>query len=207
MKKTNQQFASFIDKRYIPLQRNHKIAGVAALLILPLILFFFVFYQPKSKEIKTLTQQKNSAFQELQNAKKTAATLDRHKAEMVAIEERFAETSVLLPKEKEIPRLLTDISAKGQGAGLEFITFKPLAAIPKDFYADIPVDIQVKGPYHNMGSFLDHVSKLDRIVSVSNVKISAPVKSDGEMLLNSNCRLVTYQFTNKKLEPPPAAKK
>jgi type IV pilus assembly protein PilO len=207
MKKTNQQFASFIDKRYIPLQRNHKIAGVAALLILPLILFFFVFYQPKSKEIKTLTQQKNSAFQELQNAKKTAATLDRHKAEMVAIEERFAETSVLLPKEKEIPRLLTDISAKGQGAGLEFITFKPLAAIPKDFYADIPVDIQVRGPYHNMGSFLDHVSKLDRIVSVSNVKISAPVKSDGEMLLNSNCRLVTYQFTNKKLEPPPAAKK
>jgi len=49
MKKNNQPFATFIDTKYIPLQRNHKLAGAAALLILPLILFFFVFYLPKSK--------------------------------------------------------------------------------------------------------------------------------------------------------------
>lgn len=207
MKKNNQPFATFIDTKYLPLQRKHKIAGAAALLILPLILFFFVFYQPKSNEIKTLTQQKNTAAQELQKAKATAATIDRHRAEMATIEEQFNETSALFPKEKEIPRLLTDISAEGQGAGLEFLTFKPLAAVPKDFYSEIPVDIQVRGPYHNLGSFLDQVSKLDRIVSVSNVKISAPQKKEGEILLDSSCRLVTYQFTNIKLAPPNAAKK
>jgi len=207
MKKNNQAFATFIDKKYIPLQRKHKIMGAAVLLILPLILFFFVWYQPKSKEIATLTQQKNSAAQELAKAKATAATLDKHKAEMASITEKFSETSELFPKEKEIPRLLTDISAEGQGAGLDFLTFKPLPAIPKDFYSEIPIDIQVRGPYHNLGSFLDHVSKLDRIVSVSNVKISAPNKSEGEMLLDSNCRLVTYQFTNKQLAQPNEAKK
>lgn len=207
MKKNNQAFATFIDKKYLPLQRKHKIAGAAALLILPLILFFFVWYQPKSKEIATLTQQRNTATQELEKAKATAATLDKHKAEMAGVEEQFAETSVLFPKEKEIPRLLTDISAEGQSAGLEFLTFKPLAAIPKDFYAEIPIDIQVRGPYHNLGSFLDQVSKLNRIVSVSNVKISAPNKSEGEILLDSSCRLVTYQFTNVKLAQPDQAQK
>lgn len=207
MKKSNQAFATFIDKKYIPLQRKHKIIGAAVLFILPLILFFFVFYQPKSKEIERLITQKNTATQDLEKAKKTAATLTKHKADMAAIEEQFNETSVLFPKEKEIPRLLTDISAEGQRADLNFITFKPQAAVPKDFYSEIPIDIKVNGPYHNMGSFLDHVSKLDRIVSVSNVKISAPSKSEGEMLLNTDCRLVTYQFTNIKLEPPKGGKK
>ena len=206
MKKNNQPFATFIDEKYIPLQRKHTIAGAAALLILPLALFFFVFYQPKINEIESLTQQRNIAMEELQKAKDVAATINRHRAEMASVEERFNETSVLFPKEKEIPRLLTDISAEGQSAGLEFLTFKPMAAIPKDFYSEIPIDIQISGPYHNMGSFLDHVSKLNRIVSVSNIKISAPSKSEGEILLDSTCRLVTYQFTGIKLAPPEAAK-
>lgn len=207
MKKNNQPLATFIDQKYIPLQRKHKIAGAAALLILPLVLFFFLFYQPKSKAIEGLIQQKNTAMQELQKAKGTAATIDKHRAEMASIEEQFKDTSVLFPKEREIPRLLTDISAEGQSAGLEFLTFKPMAAIPKDFYSEIPIDIQVRGPYHNVGSFLDHVSKLNRIVSVSNIKIGAPGKSEGEILLNSTCRLVTYQFTGTQLAQPPAAKK
>ena len=92
-------------------------------------------------------------------------------------------TSILLPKESEIPKLLTDISALGRNAGLDFLTFKPLADIPKDFYAEIPVTINVRGPYHNMGYFFDQVSKLARIVSVSNVKMSSPKKEGGEMLL------------------------
>ena len=47
-----------------------------------------------------------------------------------------------------------------------------------------------------MGYFLDQVSRLDRIVTVNNIKMGSPKKEGGEMLLNSNCRLVTYRFTN-----------
>lgn len=206
MKKNSQPFATFIDQRYLPLQRKHQIAAAAALLLLPLILFVFIFYLPKSNEIVALSQLQKTAEQELQKARTTAATIDRHKAEMATVEEQFEKTSVLFPKEKEIPRLLIDISAEGQSAGLDFLVFKPLAAVPKDFYSEIPIDIRLRGPYHNMGSFLDQVSKLSRIVSVSNVKMSAPKKSEGEMLLDSNCRLVTYQFTNKQLETPNAKK-
>jgi type IV pilus assembly protein PilO len=54
-----------------------------------------------------------------------------------------------------------------------------------------------------MGFFFDQVSKLERIVSVSNVKMSAPKKEGGEMLLNSDCILVTYRFTNVELPKPP----
>lgn len=206
MKTNTQALTTFVEDKYIPLQKKHKIIGAVSLLIFPLILFFFLFYQPKNDEIATLTQQRDAARQELTKAKATAATLDKHKGEMAAIQEKFEDTSVLFPREKEIPRLLTDISTEGQQAGLEFLTFKPLPAVPKDFYSEIPVEIQVRGPYHNLGGFLDKVSKLDRIVTVSNIKITAPQKSDEGMLLNASCKLITYQFTNKKIETAPAGK-
>jgi type IV pilus assembly protein PilO len=202
MKIDTQAFSTFINEKYLPLEKKPKIVGAAVLLILPVIIFFFVWYQPKSKEMAALTLRKNTAIQELEKARATATTIDKHRAMMVKVEEQFAETAILFPKEKEIPRLLTDISAEGQSAGLEFLTFKPLAAVPKEFYSEIPIDIQVRGPFHNLGSFLDHVSKLNRIVSVANVKISAGNKSEGEILLDSSCRLVTYQFTNVKLDQP-----
>ena len=139
----------------------------------------------------------------LQEVKLKAANLAKFQKELDEAENQFLATAVLLPKEKEIPKLLKDISALGRNAGLDFLTFKPLADIPKDFYAEIPVTINVRGPYHNMGYFFDQVSKLERIVSVTNVKMSSPKKEGGEMLLNSDCQLVTYRFTNVELPKPP----
>lgn len=205
--KKNNAFATFIDEKYIPLDKKLKIIIAAILFLLPAVLFYFFWFQPQSEETVKLEKQKVSLTKELKDAKAKAANRPKLQAELDAVEERFKETATLLPKEKEIPSLLTNISALGRGSGLDFITFKPLSDIPKDFYAEIPVDIKVRGPYHNMGIFLDQVSKLDRIVTVSNITMGGPKKVSGEMLLNSSCRLVTYRFTNKKVSKPKDKKK
>lgn len=200
--KKNNAFATFIDDKYIPLEKKFKVAIAALLFILPVVLFYFFWFQPQQEKHTQLVTQRTTLKRDLQKAKAKAANRGKLQAELDATEERFAEASLLLPKEKEIPALLTNISALGRGAGLDFLTFKPQSDVPKDFYSEIPVDIQVRGPYHNMGIFLDQVSKLDRIVTVSNISMGGPKKESGEMLLNSSCRLVTYRFTNKKLEQP-----
>ena len=201
MKKTN-AFATFIDEKYIPLEKKLKIAIAVILFLLPVVLFYFLWFQPKNENGAQLVQQKETLTRELQKAKAKAANRAKLQAELDATETLFEETAKLLPKEKEIPSLLTNISALGRGSGLDFLTFKPSADVPKDFYSEIPVDIKVRGPYHNMGIFLDQVSKLDRIVTVSNITMGGPKKEGSEMLLDSNCRLVTYRFTNKKVSQP-----
>ena len=200
--KKNNAFATFIDDKYIPLEKKFKVAIAVLLFLLPVLLFYFLWFQPQQEKNSQLTNQRTTLKRELQKAKTKAANQGRLLAELNATEERFTEASLVLPKEKEIPALLTNISALGRGAGLDFLTFKPQSDVPKDFYSEIPVDIQVRGPYHNMGIFLDQVSKLDRIVTVSNITMGGPKKESGEMLLNSSCRLVTYRFTNKKLAKP-----
>ncbi len=203
MKTNNAAIITFIDEKYIPLAPRIKLGIAVAIILLPLVIFYFSYYQKKNDRIQNLNQQRVTLKQELKSVKLKAANLAQFEKEFEEAENQFLETSILLPKESEIPKLLTDISALGRNAGLDFLTFKPLADIPKDFYAEIPVTINVRGPYHNMGYFFDQVSKLARIVSVSNVKMSSPKKEGGEMLLNSDCQLVTYRFTNVELPKEP----
>jgi type IV pilus assembly protein PilO len=203
MKTSNAAIATFIDEKYLPLAPKIKLGIVVGIVLLPLVVFYFTYYQQKAEKIQSLNQQKVAMTQQVQEAKKKASDLAKFEKEMEEAENMFLEMAALLPKEKEIPKLLKDISSLGQTVGLDFLTFKPLADIPKDFYAEIPVTINVRGPYHNMGSFFDQVSKLERIVSVSNVKMSSPKMEGGEMLLNSDCKLVTYRFTNVELPKPP----
>lgn len=196
MKSGNAKFTAFLDDRFIPMQGKVKIAIAVALVLIPVALFFFIYFQPKMKETASLVNRKGTISKELAEVKRRSADLAKFEKELANAQAEFDETSVLLPKEKEIPNLLRDISSLGRNAGLDFLTFKPLADIPKDFYSEIPISINVRGPYHNMGFFFDQVSKLDRIVTVSNVVMNAPKKERGEMLLNSSCKLVTYRFTN-----------
>jgi type IV pilus assembly protein PilO len=196
-------FNAFIDKKYIPLDNKFKIVIALVLIIAPIALFYFLLYSPTDKQIQQLTKQKESLVAEIEKAKKAAAELNKIEAERDKTEELFKETATLLPKTKEIPSLLRNISDLGKGAGLDFLSFKPGAEVPRDFYAEIPVDIQIDGPYHNMGYFLDQVSKLERIVTVDNIQMSGAKKEGAEMLLKSSCRLKTYRFTGVQ-QPAPA---
>lgn len=195
------KFDDFIDKKYIPLEKRVKIAIFIILLIVPAVLFFFLSYQPQAEKITSLEKQVRTASEELKKVQQIAKDLPRHQKELKEIQEEFDSMAVLLPKSQEIPNLLRDISDLGKNTGLEFLTFTPGTETPKDFYAEIPIDITIKGPYHNLGLFLDKVSKLERIVTVNNIKMDKPAAEGGEVLLNSTCRLVTYRFTNQKLEP------
>ena len=207
MKTSNSAFATFIDEKFLPLAPRIKLAITVVIVLLPAVAFYFAYYQPKAEEIANLEKKKVTLQKEIKEVKKKAANLAKFEKELEEARGKYLEMAVLLPKDKEIPQLLKDISSLGRTAGLDFNTFKPLPDVPRDFYAEIPISIKVRGPYHNMGYFFDQVSKLERIVSVTNVKMSSPKKESGEMLLNSDCRLVTYRFTNKELPKPDKKKK
>lgn len=193
-KKTS-KLNTFIDTKYVPLDNKIKYGAFAALVILPIVAFYFLMYSPNVKNIEALNKRKGSLLAELSKAQKAEKELSRIEAEVKETEELFKKTATVLPKEQEIPTLLTNISDLGKRAGLDFVQFRPGSEIPKDFYAEIPIDIQIKGQYHYIGYFLDQVSDLERIVTVNNIRMSGAQKEGNEMILSSNLRLVTYRFT------------
>ena len=196
------KFDLFLDQKYLPLDNRTKVLIGIAAFFLPALLFYFLCFKPQVDEISILQKQGETVGEELKKARLVARDLPRYKKEFEDVQKEFDAMAILLPKSQEIPNLLRDISDLGKNTGLDFLKFVPGVEIPKDFYAEIPIDISIVGPYHNLGSFLDKVSKLDRIVTVNNINIDKPSKEEAELLLNSTCRLVTYRFTNVKLEPP-----
>jgi len=185
---------TFLEDKVAPLPVAHK-AGIATVVILlPIVAFYFLLYAPKAEEITRLEGQKQSIEQQIQQLIAKTKNIEQFRKEKKEAEERFAAVSVLLPQQKEIPSLLTNISGLGTSSGLDFLSFRPKGEVAKDFYAEIPVDIQVKGQYHNVGLFFDKISKLPRIVTASNFSMGGPERQGSEMYLSTTFNLVTYRF-------------
>ena len=194
LNKIKEAFDSFLEKKVVPLDKKIVIAIFVLIIIAPVIAFYFLHFTAKTEEIKGLENKAVKLRKEIAGAKARAAKLDEHLAEMEETQRLFAEASVLLPQKKEIPALLTNISALGTNSGLNMARFSPRPERKKEFYAQIPVSLTIKGPYHNIGTFLYEVSKLDRIVSAINISLGSPKMQRGEMLLSSSINLITYRF-------------
>jgi type IV pilus assembly protein PilO len=200
MKKSTSKFATFLDQKYIPLERKYKILVGAIILIAPVALFYFLLFQPKSEEIKGLEATRDKLVKEIQNLREKKRRLPILLAQVQKVEDEFEEAAKMLPKDKEIPKLLTDISELGRTSGLDFVSFTPKGEVQRDFYNEVPVAISISGTYHSIGGFLDQVSKMDRIVSVTNLSAGSPRRTDlGEWIVNASGQLVTYRFTNRPL--------
>ncbi len=197
----------FIDDQYLTLDNKVKILALAAFFLVSLALFYYFFYAPRSAEQERLQGEISAVQAKIDKAKVVIANRAQYQADLEEAQRKFDETAVMLPKTQEIPDLLRNISDLGKAAGLEFLSFVPAPEIPKDFYAEIPINITLLGPYHNVASFLDKVSKLGRIVTVNNIKMAQPKEEAGEILLTSTCQLVTYRFTGQKLPDPNDKKK
>jgi type IV pilus assembly protein PilO len=93
---------------------------------------------------------------------------------------------------------LTSVSKSGQEVGLEFLLFEPKAESKREFYAEIPVAMSIRGDYHNLATFFDKVARLSRIVNINNITIN---RGKDIRDLSTSCTAVTYKF----VENPPAA--
>lgn len=203
LKQIKAGFDNFLDTKVSLLQKPHKIGILAASWVIPAALFFFLYYSPKNEEVDKLEKKKVGIEKEIKKVEAIIRQLPKHRAEKQEVELQYKAASLLLPEEKEIPSLLTNISGQGTASGLDFLSFKPKGERPQQFYAEIPVDITVSGPYHNVGLFLDKISKLPRIVTVNNITMSGPQQSENQMILSTKFELVTYRFIEPKPEAAP----
>ncbi|GFO58040.1 pilus assembly protein PilO [Geomonas silvestris] len=173
-----------------------------ALLVLVLLLegagLFYGLYKPKMDAYRELQNKLEDLQRQIQDNRRIANNLPRYKAEYEQLKKDLEAALTELPNQKEIPSLLTSISSAGKGAGLEFLLFRPKPEVPKDFYAEVPVDIAVSGTFFNVAEFFVAVSKLPRIVNINNVSFSDIKAANGRTTVKVNCLATTFRFLDKK---------
>lgn len=137
-----------------------------------------------SREQTLKTQFEAKSFQ--------VASLDALRRQMADVELRFTEMLAQLPTEKEVPGLLEDISAMGRNAGLEIDSIALQPERKASFYVELPIAIQVKGTYHQMGQFVSGVAGVKRIVTLHDFNLS-PASGD---LLTMSISAKTYRYND-----------
>ena len=122
---------------------------------------------------------------------KKAANLAAYEQQLEEMKASFGAMLRQLPNQTEVAELLVDISQTGLASGLEFELFKPQGEVPKEFYAELPISIRVKGDYHEFGNFVSGVAALPRIVTVHDIEM-APGKDSGELTMEMLAK--TYRY-------------
>ncbi len=155
--------------------------------------FSYFSYWPKFEQINRLNTQLEKLEKKLKTAKRNAKDLKKFQAKMKEAEAQFQMAMKKLPEKEEIPSLLSSISDSGQQVGLEFLLFEPKPEKKKEFYAEIPVAMNIKGDYHNLAIFFDQVARLSRIVNIKNIQMTR-AKGKNRKDLSVKCMAVTYKF-------------
>ncbi|MDP2601794.1 MAG: type 4a pilus biogenesis protein PilO [Deltaproteobacteria bacterium] len=171
-----------------------KIAILAVAVILLSALYYTFLYGPQSEAISKLAESVETTRNEKTSKQRQGANLARLQQELVEIEVKLKEVVAQLPDRKEIPDLLSNLSTKAREAGLEILLFRPRAERFQEFYAEIPVDIVVRGGFQNAVTFFDDVSKLSRIVNIDNIDFRNPKTTGDQVVLDVSNLATTYRF-------------
>ncbi|MAB23239.1 type 4a pilus biogenesis protein PilO [Pseudomonas neustonica] len=167
--------------------------------VLVFVVLLLLGYQFHLKDLQSglerVESQEVTLRKEYQDKSFRAANLEAYKEQLAEIEERFSGLLKQLPKDSEVPGLLEDITQMGLNSGLEFesITLQPEVA--QQFYVELPINIVVRGSYHDLATFVSSVAGLPRIVTLNDFVIE-PISADNPDLLTMNIVAKTYRYND-----------
>ena len=176
------------------LPRQQKIGILAGLIIFLLIVGYFYVYLPGDEKVNKSTEEIASIRDDRDKKKALSANLPKLQKELQEWDARLKTAVAQLPDRKEIPDLLSSLSTKAREAGLDILLFRPRAENFQDFYAEIPVDIVVRGGFFNAVTFFDEVGKLNRLVNINNIDLKNPKVGGDQVALEISTLATTYRF-------------
>lgn len=177
---------------------------VAVFFVLALLIcgaFYYFVYTELQTEIEQKTTETRSLRDEVEKGKVTAARLPEFRREVERREATLQALSRILPSRKEVDDLLRKVQQMAAESNLNVLRFKPEATQPREFYAAWPISLELDGNYHNLAYFFDRLSKLSRIVNVSNLRINANRTPTLSNTINASCTATTFVFIDQEAAP------
>jgi len=179
--------------------------GFAGLAAVALVYYFF-FWSDLSNAVRAAVdrnaQLKNDDAQ-------AALAYKAYVDDSTKLEEKKArarELNKILPETTEMASFLASVNQQAEIAGLKVRIVNPLEEQNQQFYARVPVRLEVGGKFHQLAKFFAGVSRLDRIINVENIEMGAPKVGDNdETTLSAKCLTTTFRALPKPTASPAAS--
>lgn len=169
-----------------------------ALSVAAVVAFYFLYASPAQEEAAIKEQQLQGLKAEIDKGHITERKLPQFRGQVAALEARLEGLKAVLPEEKDIADLLRRMQTLALQSNLVIRSIKPAAVVTRTLHAEVPHDLEFDGSYHNLGMFLDRLSRLSRIVNVSDLAIKNKDKPEPTSTITAKCRATTFVLLDAK---------
>ena len=156
--------------------------------VIVLITGLYFDTSPQWQELEKLQEKEQELKLIFKKRQKKVVNYIGYKNQYFEIEKQLDNMLDKLPNKSEVADLLIEVSQVGLSSGLKFKLFKPMAGQGKDFYKELPIQIQVVGDYKQFAVFISGLAGLSRIVTIHDININ----SLGGPLLMMDAMIKTY---------------
>jgi len=182
------------------LPRSIQIAIFGALAIGLAAVFYTFYMKDKLAERNAIQAEVSQLEVAVAQGTAIASQLDRFKKEVAELEERLNTLRAILPSQKETPQVLRSVQEMAAASSLKIMRFTPQPIIPRAFYSDWPIQMEVRGCYDSLGIFFERVSQATRILNVENITIrSIDNSTDQANSLTAICAVTTFVFREEQV--------
>lgn len=177
---------------------KQKLGALAALILVIFVLDYLYILSPRSDAIAQMKEDlaKDQATLEQKRLKVDARAEEEQHIKALQADVKRAEAR--LPEGREIADLLSNIAASARAVGLDLTLFRQKPEAYSEFYADVPVQMEMRGTYHELAAFMDRVKRLDRIVNVSDIQLRRPRVENDVVVLDASCTATTFRFLDEQ---------
>jgi type IV pilus assembly protein PilO len=177
-----------------------KIVVVILVAILVMVAGYYMVVEDDIVSLESVQKDEQKLRDDFSKKQRKAANLEGYRKQLEEMKQSFGAMLRQLPDKTEVAELLVDVSQTGLAAGLEFELFKPLAEVPREFYAELPIQVKVNGQYHEFGHFISGLAALPRIVTIHDIKITRTSKEDSNADLLLEATAKTYRYLDEEEE-------
>ena len=168
-----------------------RIVVAAFVAILIGALSYYLLINPKLPILDTAEVREQELKLQYEAKYRIAVNKEAYREQLAQLEEDFSSMLKSLPTSNETPGLLDDITYVGTSSGLTFKLLNWQQEVPKEFYSELPIEIEVSGGYHNFGEFVSKVAGLPRIVTLHDFDI---LRESDRLILQLQAK--TYRSEN-----------
>jgi type IV pilus assembly protein PilO len=179
-----------------------KIGIGAALMILSGVVYFVVFYGDVATSIKAEQGRERQLHDDLAEAQKAQHAYQLDLAELSDRQQRQRELNKILPATTEYPAFLSAVQSVANVAGINLSAWTPQDEASEQFYARVPMRLELEGRFHQVAKFFYNVGQLDRIINMENISITDPHMKGDEVLLKVTALATAFHSIDDKRAPP-----
>jgi type IV pilus assembly protein PilO len=183
-----------LEERFIGLPGWGKGLVLVGILVLLGGAYYSFVYGSISTDLSSANEQQKQLQDQIRDAERREKQYLELTQELANREVADRQNRRILPEDAEIAAFLQDLNRVAELSGLTIRLVEPRPEVRQELYSKIPVVLALTGRFHQMGKFFYNVSKLDRAISLENIRMTSPRQSrSGEIVIDVDVRATTYR--------------